>query len=138
MKLLFDFGLVVLIWIVQLIVYPSFAYFDSKNLLIWHQKYTLLITIIVLPLMLGQLSMHAYSTLQQTSLLNIILLILVLSTWLITFIWAVPLHSKIDKGIDLPSVINQLVAVNWPRTIIWSLIFLIGLINSIKNSEIAG
>ncbi|MEL7001745.1 MAG: hypothetical protein AAFN93_03320 [Bacteroidota bacterium] len=137
MKLLFDFGLVVLIWIVQLIIYPSFAYYADKDLLIWHQKYTLLITVIVLPLMLGQLILHGYAVYQNAELLSVTLLILVVSTWVITFIWAVPLHTQIDQGVDLPKVVKNLVTVNWSRTIIWTLVFVIGLIHAIKNSTIS-
>ncbi|MFT7429007.1 MAG: hypothetical protein ACI9IZ_001504, partial [Nonlabens sp.] len=37
LQLLVDFGLVVLIWIVQLIIYPSFLYYGSKTLNKWHK-----------------------------------------------------------------------------------------------------
>lgn len=136
MKLLLDFGLLVLIWIVQLIIYPSFAYYSHKELIVWHSKYTLMITVIVLPLMVGQLLIHGYGTIQHTSLINVLSLILVCSTWVITFGWAVPLHNQIDAGNDIETVVNKLVKVNWPRTILWSAIFLISLYASIKNSAL--
>lgn len=136
MKLLFDFGLVILIWTVQLIIYPSFAYYSDKNLLIWHQKYTTLITAIVMPLMLGQLILHGYSVFKHTEIINIILLIMVISAWVITFKWAVPLHGLIDEGKDLSEVIKRLVIVNWYRTAIWTLVFIVSLVISIKHSSI--
>ena len=53
--LLVDIGLVVLIWMVQLIVYPSFTFYSKENLVNWHQKYTARIAVIVIPLMFLQL-----------------------------------------------------------------------------------
>ena len=49
-----DFGLVVLIWLVQLIIYPSFSYTAKDELQTWHQRYVARITVVVGPLMLLQ------------------------------------------------------------------------------------
>lgn len=136
MKLLFDFGLVILIWIVQLIIYPSFAYYQEKDLLIWHQKYTQLITIVVLPLMVGQLGLHIYGLTKLANATTILPLVLVISTWIITFVWAVPLHNKIDQAIDLPNTIKKLVSINWYRTILWSIVFITSLMLSIKTNRV--
>ncbi len=38
-RLLLDFGLVVLIWMIQGIVYPSFLDYNTENLAVWHRKY---------------------------------------------------------------------------------------------------
>ena len=54
-RLLLDFGLCILIWMVQLVVYPSFLFFSFNNLFTWHKTYTKAIALIVIPLMLGQL-----------------------------------------------------------------------------------
>ena len=35
-RVIIDFGAVVLIWMVQLVVYPSFTYFQKKELMDWH------------------------------------------------------------------------------------------------------
>jgi len=59
-RLLLDFGLCILIWMVQLIVYPSFLFFSDNNLFTWHKTYTKAIALIVMPLMLGQLSIVIY------------------------------------------------------------------------------
>ncbi len=40
LRLLFDFGLVVLIWIVQLVIYPGLCYYSETDLLKWHKLYT--------------------------------------------------------------------------------------------------
>lgn len=54
-RLLLDFGLVVLIWIVQLVIYPSLCYYQDKDLAKWHKIYTQRIGVIVGPLMIAQL-----------------------------------------------------------------------------------
>jgi len=44
-----DFGMLILIWLVQLIIYPSFQYSARESFIQWHEKYTGLITLVVLP-----------------------------------------------------------------------------------------
>lgn len=132
-KLLSDFGLLILIWIVQTIIYPSFSYYSSSDLLIWHEKYTRLITYLVLPLMMVQLISTGFLTYKEFSWINMIQLMLILIIWLSTFLQAVPLHNQIALGKDLTDNTLKLVQVNWIRTIFWSLIFLMSFYNSYKK-----
>ncbi|WP_188461988.1 hypothetical protein [Marivirga lumbricoides] len=132
-KLLSDFGLLILIWIIQTIVYPSFSYYSSSELLIWHEKYTHLITFIVLPLMATQLFSSCYLTYHEFNWVNSIQLILILIIWFSTFLQAVPLHNQIAVGKDLSENIIKLVQVNWLRTILWSIVFLLSFYNSSKE-----
>ncbi len=132
-KLLSDFGLVVLIWMVQIIIYPSFHYYAAKDLFIWHSKYTNLITFIVLPLMFIQLGTTGFLTFKSGSTLHIVQLVLIVGIWLSTFAQAVPLHNKIALDVDLSRSISQLVKVNWIRTILWSLIFMLSFYEYIKE-----
>ncbi len=55
LRLLVDMGLLILTWLVQLVIYPSFLYYDATDLKKWHSIYTGRITFVVLPLMLTQL-----------------------------------------------------------------------------------
>jgi hypothetical protein len=119
-----DFGLVVLIWMVQLVVYPSFKYFLLSELLNWHRSYTSGITLVVLPLMLAQVILHTVRLYDDLTLINGWMLMLVLSTWVITFTIFVPLHHKITSNQDVTSSLVKLVKYNWLRTMVWSLIFL--------------
>jgi hypothetical protein len=120
-----DFGLVVLTWIVQLVIYPSFRYYAVKDLKSWHPKYTRRITIVVFPLMIFQLMLHSYFAFESPTILVIITALLVVFNWLITFIFAVPLHGKIDTGQDPTILIDQLIYVNWVRTGLWNLIMVL-------------
>ena len=125
---LIDFGLVVLIWMVQLVVYPSFKYYSTNDLLKWHRTYTASMTVVVLPLMLSQLLLHGWRLYHKLSVNHTILMVLVLSTWLLTFTIFVPFHNKIAANLEHPRTLSKLVTYNWSRTVIWSLIFVCGLV----------
>ena len=126
-KLILDFGLVVLIWMTQLVVYPSFTYFSENDLLNWHGKYTTAVSIVVMPLMLGQLAIHGFFIYEQFTWTRVIALILIGLVWINTFLFAVPLHNQIASGTLAMESASGLVRVNWYRTILWSAVFLLGL-----------
>lgn len=121
-RLLLDLGLVVLIWMVQLVVYPSYKYYTPPELAIWHQKYTVNITYIVMPLMLGQLVVSGFQFYETHSFYSVATFIMVLSLWAITFTIFVPLHSKIGSNSYSPEDLYRLEKRNWIRTILWNLI----------------
>ena len=127
--LLVDAGLCILAWMVQLIVYPGFLYYSPPDLVKWHQKYTPRITVIVAPLMLAQLAMSVYQLILRPSTYSLISMILVVSIWLITFLWFVPIHQKIDKGITQQNDLRRLVNLSWYRTLPWTLVLLLNLAN---------
>ncbi len=131
-KLLSDFGLVVLIWIVQIIIYPSFHYYASKDLFIWHSKYTNFITFIVLPLMFIQLGSSVYTVFKIGSSLQITQLILIIIIWISTFAQAVPLHNKLAMNTELTNTISQLININWIRTVLWTITFVMSFYEYIK------
>ncbi|MEM9895807.1 MAG: hypothetical protein AAF789_05515 [Bacteroidota bacterium] len=120
-----DFGLVILIWMTQLVVYPSFTYFQSEDLIAWHSKYTTAISVIVMPLMLTQVALHGYFLLTDYHLLRLIAATLIGLVWINTFFFAVPLHNQIGASINVQEAAQSLVKVNWYRTILWTLVFLL-------------
>lgn len=126
-RLLVDFGLVVLIWLVQLCIYPAFTYFETNNLKKWHSTYTGRITLVVLPLMLSQLLLSLYQFYEEVSTFTITYLVLVGLSWLVTFLVYVPLHQKIDTHDHRLDYSKKLVALNWWRVVLWMFIFLISL-----------
>ncbi|MEO0572965.1 MAG: hypothetical protein AAF039_14755 [Bacteroidota bacterium] len=127
LALLFDTGCFVLIWLVQLIIYPGFQYYHPNHLKTWHSKYTKRVTLVVLPLMLGQLIL---GTVQVASfhLLDLLKFGLILTTWLVTFVIFIPLHNKIATIEETRQVTNALVKKNWLRTGLWSLIFILSVL----------
>jgi len=132
-KLIIDFGLVVLIWMTQLVVYPSFTYFSETNLLNWHTKYTSAVSIIVMPLMLGQVVFHGWDISQHFGWLKLIAVLLIAAAWINTFFFAVPLHNKIAAGIEVSLSAEKLVRVNLFRTVVWSLVFLFGIVEHLRR-----
>jgi hypothetical protein len=127
-QLLIDFGLVVLILMVQLTIYPSFLYYKTEDLVRWHQKYTGAIAMVVGPLMLAQLLLSIYVVfVNQQYLLGGIHLTLVLATWISTAIQFVPIHNRIGKSEHTIKDLQKLVHHNWIRVILWVLILLLGL-----------
>jgi hypothetical protein len=124
LRLLFDFGLLVLIWLVQLVIYPSFLFYAKENLLRWHQKYTLGISLVVIPLMFAQLICSILQLLKVQNTFTIGSLILILLVWAITFSQFVPMHASIAAGNTDEILLNKLTKRNWFRTLLWSVIFI--------------
>lgn len=128
LRLLFDFGLLVLIWIVQRIIYPGFLHYNSKDLINWHKVYTSRVTFIVMPLMLGQLGISIYQLIMEINLYTVLSLIIIIVIWVSTFLQFVPVHAQISKGETSQKMLNSLVKKNWIRTFLWTVLFLYGML----------
>ncbi len=124
-RLLLDFGLCILIWMVQLIVYPSFAFYNNTQLLTWHKTYTKAIALIVIPLMLGQLGIAIYQVVLAQNVYTLVSIVLVVFLWGITLLKFAPMHQQISKGNTQIQLLKTLVQMNWIRTMIWSLLFVL-------------
>ena len=123
-----DFGLVVLIWLVQLIIYPSFRYYSPAELAVWHPKYSNLITPIVGPLMLAQVVLVGNDLWQRVSWPALLSALLVGLMWAATAFVSVPIHNAIGAGDASPATLARLVDTNWYRTVGWTIIFGLGLV----------
>ncbi|NJL15398.1 MAG: hypothetical protein HC913_21935 [Microscillaceae bacterium] len=116
-----------LIWTIQVLHYPSFAKFGPAAFSDFHPFHTARITLIVALPMVLELALAAGlwlgAAIPEELLppwLNAGLLGLVGLIWLSTFFWAIPLHNRLEQGFDL-GIIQQLVAMNWIRTLAWTL-----------------
>lgn len=116
-----DFGMLILIWLVQLIIYPSFQYSARESFIQWHEKYTGLITLVVLPLMLAQIGLAIWQFYNgDRSWETLTALGLIAFCWLVTFALSVPAHNQLQTiGNDIETV-RWLVLTNWLRTIGWT------------------
>ena len=117
----------------QLVVYPSFTHFAEDDLMNWHGKYTTAVSIVVMPLMLGQLALHGFSLFQDFSWLRLSASCLIGLIWVNTFFYAVPLHNQIDAGKMVMESATSLVKVNWYRTVLWSAVFLLGVWEHLRS-----
>lgn len=132
-----DSGLLVLIWMVQLIVYPSFLHVSNEALESWHNAYSARITVIVMPLMFLQVGLLLAQAATGLRVPVLLAGALVAAAWLSTFFQAVPTHSAIAAtaaaGEGAQESIHRLVAVNWPRTILWSLVWLLATFDLLRR-----
>jgi len=130
LRLLFDFGLLVLIWIVQRIIYPSFPHYNAKNLINWHKVYTSRLTFIVMPLMLGQLGISIYQLIMDINLYTVLSIMIIIVIWVSTFLQFVPIHAQISKGNASQKMLDSLIQKNWIRTFLWTALFLYSMLNT--------
>lgn len=110
------FSLTGLIWLIQLVHYPSFKYVSKSNFAEFAKFHADRISFIVVPLMIVDLG-TALFLVGKYGVLNALLVILI---WLSTAIWSVPCHARLQKHGKDEKCIQRLVLSNWPRTILWS------------------
>lgn len=125
-----NFGMVVLAWLVHWVAYPAFYFFKTEDLGRWHGFYAGRMVMITLPLMTLQGILAIWLLFKDFQILIIIHIIAVISTWVITFAYAVPYHVKISNAEDLDNDIKRLLNVNLIRSWIWTFIFILGLVYS--------
>ena len=110
------------IWVIQIVHYPSF-HFIEKELYTAFQKFHMnKISIIVIPIMLAELITGMMLFLDKSSkspflIVSFVILVLI---WLITGVFFTKAHNELILGYQ-ESVVNQLVAMNWIRTLLWTL-----------------
>lgn len=123
-----DFAMLVFLWIVQIIIYPSFKEVAKNRILIWHKNYQSKVCIIMGPIMLLQIYMITVGLMTDSSTLSIIRFILLMASWFLTVFISVPLHKKIESNNDLEGSIERLIQTNLFRTFTWTAIYLTHLI----------
>jgi len=129
LRLAADSGVLALIWLVQLVIYPGLAQYDEHRLRSWHPQYTRRVTFIVLPLMLSQLLLSAYSAYLFREMIDLAHLGLVIIAWLITFLKAVPLHGSLESSEGGHNTAIQLIQLNKSRTILWSITWILSVVS---------
>ena len=116
-----SWGLLILIWLVQLIIYPGFHRITSDDFISYHRWYVIRISAVVLPLMIAELGITIRWVLSSDdSPASVSTIFLVFIIWLSTFALQVPIHNRLKKGKD-STQIQRLVTTNWIRTAAWSL-----------------
>ena len=115
-----DSGLLVLIWLVQLVIYPAFREIRVDHFRAWHALYSRRVSWVVIPLMFGQLGVTIAVVVDDANWLNFVGLTFVALAWGSTFLQAVPLHRKLSQDGWGIAVIDQLLRVNRLRVATWS------------------
>ena len=116
-----SWGLFVLIWMVQIIIYPGFHRIRPDDFINYHRWYVTRISIIVLPLMICEVILAVvWLTTNAFSFTSSLSALLILVVWLSTFGLQVPIHNRLQSGKD-ETLIRRLVDTNWIRTIAWTM-----------------
>lgn len=132
LRLVFDTAALVLIWLVQLVIYPAYAYYPNADFRRWHPVYTRRVTLVVMPIMLGQVAVYLYAlwccptwdVWTNASLIS--------TVWAVTFFGAVPLHGKLDQAEDHLPPSTQLQRVNTSRTVLWTTVWVLTLLVALQ------
>lgn len=103
-----------IIWLIQLVHYPSFKFVDLSRWKDFHRFHSFWITPLVAPLMLIQLGSSFF--LSHGVFLAAGLSI---SVFAVTFLISVPLHNKLAESYNFQTI-NLLIKTNWIRTALWS------------------
>lgn len=129
LRLAIDTGVLTLIWLVQLVIYPGLTRYSEVNLKSWHPIYTRSVTFVVLPLMFIQLGLSCYKAISVGAVIDLVHLLLVMTAWVITFVKAVPLHQSIETSEIGIKTAHLLVSINKPRTLVWTFAWILGLVS---------
>lgn len=112
-----------IIWMVQVVHYPLFAQVGPQTFAQYHEGHTRLISWIVVPLMLAELSTAGWAIFARPAFFEAWAvwtgLGLVGLIWGSTFFGQVPLHGALSGGFDAGAH-QALVAGNWIRTLAWT------------------
>ena len=119
LSLLVDTVFLYLIWVIQLVIYPSFKYISDQNFSKWHKNYCNIIGFFVIPLMLFQLIESVILVIDFRGVLNLAVVII---TWALTFTVFFYIHKRLSNEGNKKDIINTLLRLNWLRVFLWSLL----------------
>ena len=112
-----DLIFVYFIWVVQLIIYPSFKFISAEMFKKWHNKYCFRVGFFVLPLMLAQLLAGATNLYNDNEWFSFLIVSL---TWISTFFISAPIHNKLRIIGKSDQFIDKLIITNWLRVFLWT------------------
>jgi|TARA_B100000123_G_scaffold246648_1_gene203213 hypothetical protein len=110
------------IWIIQLVHYPSFHFIELKQYTTFQRFHMSRISYVVIPAMLTELFtlILIIISMDQIDTLVLASAILLIFIWLITAVFFSGVHQKLTLGYD-QTVVDKLVKLNWGRTLLWTL-----------------
>ena len=118
-----------LIWLVQLVVYPAFRVVEEERFTHWHHAYMRTISFIVIPLMTAQAGLVAIRCATHPNTTTLLTLLALVGAWITTFAFSVPCHNKLQADGKDDAAISRLIATNWIRTAAWTVVLVLGLAN---------
>ncbi|RAP29526.1 hypothetical protein DID78_03530 [Candidatus Marinamargulisbacteria bacterium SCGC AG-343-D04] len=116
-----SFWMMTVIWFVQIVHYPLFAYVPKYSRIEYSRKHQQWISVLVMPGML--IEAISLVLLGKEMLFNqqwILMLLSLLIIWGSTFFLQVPCHNNLLKDPN-DRIVRKLVSTNWIRTFFWTL-----------------
>ena len=115
-------AMVGVIWIIQLVHYPSFHFIELNQYTTFQRFHMSRISYVVIPAMLTELFTLILIIISMDQVDPIILTSALLLTviWLMTAVFFSGVHQKLTLGYD-QAVVEKLVKLNWGRTLLWTL-----------------
>ena len=110
------------IWVIQLVHYPSFHFVELKQYTTFQRFHMARISYVVIPAMLTELFTLILIVIPMDQIDNLVLAsaILLIFIWLMTAVFFSGVHQKLTLGYD-QTVVDKLVKLNWGRTLLWTL-----------------
>ena len=110
------------IWIIQLVHYPSFHFIELNKYTTFQRFHMSRISYVVIPAMLTELFTLILIIILMDQVDPIILAsaLLLIVIWLMTALFFSGVHQKLTLGYD-QVVVEKLVKLNWGRTLLWTL-----------------
>ena len=110
------------IWVIQLVHYPSFHFIELKQYTTFQRFHMSRISYVVIPAMLTELFTIILIVISMDQIDTLVLAsaILLIFIWLMTAVFFSGVHQKLTLGYD-QTVVDKLVKLNWGRTLLWTL-----------------
>ena len=114
------------IWIIQLVHYPSFHFIERNQYTSFQRFHMSRISYVVIPAMVTELFtlILIIISIDQVNLIILASALLLIVIWLMTAVFFSGVHQKLTLGYD-QTVVEKLVKLNWGRTLLWTLRLLI-------------
>ena len=109
------------IWVIQLVHYPSFKYVNESDYIIFQKYHMSNISYIVFHIMFTELTTAILIFFSgEKSFFFMLSLICLFLIWVITGVLFTKFHNILQKGKDL-KMIEKMIKANWMRTLLWTL-----------------
>ena len=115
-------AMVGVIWIIQLVHYPSFHFIELNQYTTFQRFHMSRISYVVIPAMLTELFtlILLIISMDQVDLIILASALLLIVIWLMTAVFFSGVHQKLTLGYD-QAIVEKLVKLNWVRTLLWTL-----------------
>ena len=114
------------IWVIQLLHYPSFHFIQKSDYPKFQQFHMSRISFIVVPAMIIEF-ITGIMMLQfgfSSNFLFIFSLFILLVIWVITLVFFTKMHQGLISGYN-EVIVDRLISINWSRTLLWSIRLLV-------------